>query len=268
MPDFIPFNDAPLHYRQWGGGPELLIAFHGYGESGAQFELFGQTLGQQFTIIAVDLPLHGRSEWPAGKPFGSDEIYTLIDHILETFKQDRFSLMGYSLGGKICLAVLSRFPGQVDRIILFAPDGIRQNVWYNLAVYPSIGVKYFRHIIDRPQLFFRIIDLLRKFRVISASLHKFTRWQMETREKRQKVYDVWMTIKPIHIDLRAIRSILRQYRLPAHLFFGRYDKIIPPAIGDAFPPDLARVHILDKGHQLIDEATPSLILSLLKPDHD
>src|SRR6185436_9777771 len=124
-----------------------------------------------------------------------------ITNILKQERKDRFSLMGYSLGGKIVITAVGLFPSQIDEIILAAPDGVKNQVWYNLAVYPEWGRKIFLRFVKKPQRIFGIARMLNIVGIISDSLIKFLKVQTDTEEKRQKIYDIWTTIKDFETNL-------------------------------------------------------------------
>jgi len=61
---FLKSSAFTLPYREYGHGPELLIAFHGFGRSSEDFEPMAAFLNDQYTIIAIDFFYHG--------PYGLD----------------------------------------------------------------------------------------------------------------------------------------------------------------------------------------------------
>ena len=64
---FIRSGDQNLHYLQYGNGPRLLLAFHGYGHDATSFEVLIPFLQERYTILCIDLPHHGQTDWASGK---------------------------------------------------------------------------------------------------------------------------------------------------------------------------------------------------------
>ena len=60
---FIEHGKASFHYRQFGSGNKLLFCFHGYGRDSDSFNFLDTPLGDQYTIIAIDMPFHGLTKW-------------------------------------------------------------------------------------------------------------------------------------------------------------------------------------------------------------
>ena len=58
---YIKAGKFDLHYLEMGAGPRVLLAFHGYGNDAGLFVPFEQYLSDEFTILSIDLPHHGKS---------------------------------------------------------------------------------------------------------------------------------------------------------------------------------------------------------------
>lgn len=250
---FIPIKSSAVHAIRFGSGSQLLVCFHGFGEDAEKFRTLQDALSDRFTVVAIDLPFHGNTKWQRDELFLQEDLKTLISFVLHREQADRFSLMGYSLGGKIVLATIPHFAARIDLIILAAPDGIKNNAWYNIAVYPEWGRKLFNRFVTRPKFVFTTARLLKSTGILSARFFKFLQVQTNTEEKRRKVYDVWLAIKDLEIDLEAVKSLLNHYQIKSYLFIGKYDIVITEKIGAHYTSGLHQCHyvVLEKGHNLI-----------------
>jgi pimeloyl-ACP methyl ester carboxylesterase len=88
---------------------------------------------------------------------------------------------------------------------------------------------------------------------------------LSTRHKRQMVWDVWMCFRDIRPSVKNVKRIANENRIRMHLFFGRYDRIIPPAIGEKFMKDISgnhTLHIVEAGHNLVKEKLNPSILEI------
>lgn len=252
----IPVKSSVLHAVRFGSGDRLLICFHGFGEEAGKFMALQPTLHAMFTVVAIDLPFHGNTQWQLGAPFLPGDLAEVIRTVLNREKKDRFSMMGYSLGGKIVLAAVSLFAEQVDSIILAAPDGVIVNAWYDVAVYPDWGRKLFKRFVENPGFVFRLARMMRFTGILNQRMYKFLQVQTNTEVKRKRIYAVWMTMKNLEVDLNEVKQLLNKYHIRSYVFIGKYDRVITRKTGDRFSQGLEDCHyvILEKGHNLITES--------------
>lgn len=218
-----------LHYYQWGKGPEQLLAFHGFGQDGLLFQPMIPALTKQYTIYSFDIFFHGSSLWPfQEQPLTKDQWRKILTSFFTEKGIDRFSMAGYSLGGRFALVTTELFAGKVDRLILMAPDGIKTSFWYNFATYPLLIRKLFKRTITRPGMFFGLNNLLGYLGLLDKGLLKFTTKQMNTSEKRHRVYYSWIVFRKMIYNPAGIARIINQSNIITQVFLGKYDKVITP----------------------------------------
>lgn len=252
---FIDYEGSRIHYLVFGEGEKLLFCFHGFNETADIFSILEPSLKKRYKVLSIDLPLHGKTQWQAGKFFLKNDLKNMLTLLLQQLGYSRFSLMGYSMGGKMVVTAVTQFPGEVEEVFLIAPDGLKKNVWYNLSVYPKFGRKLFHRMILYPEKYFRLIDILTALKLLPSSVQKFLRMQLETGEKRQKVYDVWITIKDFNTDSTKVRQILNQFSIKLFLFYGQFDGIIKPSSGYHFVKGVNqyKIKLLPKGHNIMKD---------------
>lgn len=112
-----------LHAEETGSGGEGTWVFlHGFMGSGRSFRPVIAALAPTRRCIAFDLPGHGRSLFGRNarlRRLGSfEETAALLLEELAARGADRFTLYGYSLGGRIAQAVALAAPDRVERLIL------------------------------------------------------------------------------------------------------------------------------------------------------
>jgi len=199
----IKHNAMDLHYHQYGSGVKIFIAFHGFGQTGASFKEVADALGEEVTLYSFDLPFHGASEWKAGeRPLSKNDWEGILRKFLEEKAIKKFTLMGFSLGGKLALATIELFPTYIDSVVLIAPDGIRTNFWYALATYPSALRRYFKSLIVKPGSFFKTLAVLKHFRLMDKGVIKFASSQMGTAKDKRKNYYTRVVVRKLKIDLK------------------------------------------------------------------
>jgi pimeloyl-ACP methyl ester carboxylesterase len=256
----IDISGGTIQAIAWGNGKQLLVCLHGFGEEADSFACLEDFLGDRFTIVAFDLPLHGDTKWKKAYMEEKD-LYECILHLLSHFNKQRFSLLGYSMGGRISLFATQHFAEKMDQLLLVAPDGLRYNPWFLFATQIRPGRYLFRWNIYHPKLFFTLLKTGKFLRIVNQSLYKFVFQYMNNEEKRLQVYQVWTCMKDIMPDTKKVKKMLLQYQIPSLLFFGKYDRVIPPSLADSFCNglQLTTVIVLDKGHNLLSKELGKLI---------
>lgn len=248
-------GDNKLHYLKFGSGNKLLFAFHGFGDTAWQFKVLEHSFGKSYTVISIDLPFHGLSEWHEGEILKPKDLLGFIDHINDAFQVTRFSMAGFSLGGKLVLGLYQLAPHRIDQLWLFAPDGLKKNIWYNLAVNTGPGQWLFRYFLHHPEHFFRFIRILVSIKLIRKEYVQFLSQQLDSIEKRMLVINIWTCMREFATRPKQLKGLVRTHNTPVYLFAGRYDTIIRPSFGRSFTGNLpsAELIILDKGHYLLKD---------------
>lgn len=217
--------------------------FHGYGQDASVFK--------HIEGYSIELFFHGNSIWNKGEePLEKSEWKDIIDEFLNKNNITTFSVLGFSMGGKFALATLEAFPGRVKEIILLAPDGVQTSFWYSLATYPTAFRKLFKSMISNHSRFLKIAKASRQLGLIDKGVLRFVETQMDSEEKRKRVYHSWVVFRHLKFDLDLISSLINQYKIKVQIFAGRYDKIIKP---DGLKRLTSRIsncefRILDAGH--------------------
>ena len=226
---FVSFNNSTLHFTILGNGPEHLLMFHGFGQDNNSFYSLSKLLSPQYTVYVFDLYFHGRSVW------GQDEMALEKEHWKETllifFQENKiknFCLAGYSLGGKFALATLEAFPEMTKSIILLAPDGVKISFWYTLATYPVLFRKIFKSMVEHPEKFQRLARILHQWGLVNKGVLKFAEFQMNTKEKRARVYYSWVIFRHLQFDLDKLAKLINQFKISVTVVVGQFDQVIKP----------------------------------------
>lgn len=221
------YKEVSLHYSLTGKGKKVLLAFHGYGQNKLHFRHIGRQLSEQYTMYAFDLFFHGKSTWPfKDKPLTKKFLAGIITSFLEKEKINQFSLMGFSMGGKLVLSLLEQFPHRVEQLILIAPDGIKTSFWYSLATNPGWAKQYFRKVVISPYAFKKLALTFRRLRLVDKGIVRFAEQQMDTRQKRLRVYYSWMVFRELKFSMSHIASLINTHQIPTTMFLGVHDRIV------------------------------------------
>ncbi|MBL8001332.1 MAG: alpha/beta fold hydrolase [Flavobacteriales bacterium] len=258
-----------LAYRSYGSGPAQVIALHGFGRTGADFALFGPLVEGRCTVHAFDLHFHGASATPAHRahePFTPAELAAYVTAFADHLGAGKVSLLGYSLGGRIALSLLTTMPQRIDRVVLVAPDGLKPRPWYRGLAASRFGRHLYGRFVDDPRRAHALMHALHRTGLLRPKLHRFLLDQTDSRAKRQKVHDVWLSYRLIEPDLGDAARVLEAHAIGLTLFLGRTDSVIPAHLAEALQrraPQRVQVELLDGGHVLLTPAFAPAIAAAL-----
>lgn len=103
-----------IHYLIGGKGEPLLLV-HGYPESSYSWRKMLPALGQNFTVIAVDMPGFGDSTALATGDKKSVAIH--LHKWLKGLGYNSISMVGHDMGGPLVYAYAAQFPNEVKKLI-------------------------------------------------------------------------------------------------------------------------------------------------------
>lgn len=253
-------HGVTLAYRTYGHGPLPVLAFHGFGRTGADFAVLEPELGERCTLYAFDLHFHGQSPgYPerADEPFTPKELAIYFTAFADQLNAPKVLLLGYSLGGRITLSLLEQVPERIERVFLAAPDGLKTRPWYRGLAASKVGRALYKRFVVKPTVTHAVIKTLRAMRLLNERMFRFLMGQTDSRAKRQLVHDVWLSYRLIEPDLERVAANAKTHGIPVHLFFGTHDRVIQPASGENLrkhAPDLISQEELPFGHAVITEA--------------
>ena len=265
---FITFQQSRFHYSIWGTGERILFAFHGYGESGNTFGFLEDILGRDFTLVAIDLPFHGETEWQERLYLAPADLLTVLEEIALGLpgRSPGWWLLGYSMGGRVALQLLQLAPARIRRTVLLATDGLQMNPWYWLATQTSAGNRLFRWTMRRPAWLFFLLRTGHTLRLVNPSIYKFTAHYVDDQRVRERLYARWTTMRGFKPDLKVIGGFIRKHQIPVRLLYGSYDRIIRWERGERFcRPNAAfcELILLQAGHQLLQAKFVEVIAKAL-----
>src|SRR3954471_4126885 len=254
-----------IHYKKsfinvyfFGEGHKKLFCFHGYGEDGNTFEFLKNSLGGKYILIAIDLPFHGKTNWNEGLLMSAEDLINIITAIIEQTnigeRKDKFSLLGFSLGGRVALHLLQTIPSQIEGVVLIAPDGLHVNFWYSLGTQTTLGNKLFAYTMKNPQWFFALVNFGHAVNLLSKSIVKFTHYYLDDQEERQLLFQRWTTMRKFQPNASLVRKAIEKYKIPVRILFGSYDRIILSKRVSFFRDSpYVKTKVIEAGHMLLNE---------------
>jgi pimeloyl-[acyl-carrier protein] methyl ester esterase len=108
---------SALNFEVSGRGRDLVL-LHGWAMNLRVWDTLKRALGGRFRLIAVDLPGHGLSHWDPGASSPAAQAWRVHETLAPL--TNRYTLIGWSLGGQIALDLAAALPAGVERLALIA----------------------------------------------------------------------------------------------------------------------------------------------------
>ncbi len=261
---YISYQHSRIHYRRGGEGQRWLFCFHGYGEDAESFDFLVKQLGSQFTLIAIDLPYHGKTEWKEGLFFDPLALVSLIHELKPAHIP--MQLMGYSMGGRVALQLYTLVPHEISGLFLFAPDGLHRNPWQRIATNTKAGNHLFKFLMQYPGWILYPLRFAGRIGLYNRNLLRFIDHYLGKADERSILYKRWTTLRYFKATEQALIKALQTNPVRVELVFGRYDNVIPAKHGIPFRQeagDMVRVTVWEAGHQLLKQKHHARICELL-----
>ncbi len=245
-----------------GSGLLPCFCFHGYGENAQTFLFLEKIAGTTHCFIAIDLPFHGSTSWKEDLVFTVEDLKEIIALILKIEllylpgSENQFTLMGFSLGGRVALSLYETMPDKIGKMILLAPDGMRVNFWYWLATQTMLGNKLFAFTMKQPYWFFILLKAIHKTGLVNNSIYKFVQVYINNEKVRLELYSRWTAFRKLKPDLPAIKTKIVEYKTSVRFIYGKHDRIIRYERATPFMNGIeeqCNLNLLNAGHQVLNE---------------
>jgi len=251
---FINTEKGRVHYLVWGKGERLIIALPGFSNSASLFEPVGLALQDQCTLVALDLPFHGRTQWEAAQ-YTRTDVAIWIKTILHDFKKDRFEWMGFSLGGRIILSMLDHCTPHVFGIHLIAPDGLATYRTFYPSLVPQFIRRLLFHSISRhPQKWLGLAQRLHDWRLLDHFSFIYIEKQLRTSIQTDRLFQTWLSLPNFPVSTKETQRVLLTQGIPVSLSLGLRDKFVNTQRIQSWaaPITQMQVQLFDQGHQLVN----------------
>ena len=259
----LTYRNSAIGFRKWGNGKDWLFCFHGYGEESTSFAPFAAALTDRFTMVAIDMPFHGTTDWREGLLFTPQDLVAIIQ-LIKPIDHPLF-IFGYSMGGRMALSLISLIPQEISGGVLVAPDGWHRNKWQWLATQTLLGNLLFKQIMKQPKGMLWLVNKAHQIGWFNNSIHKFIYSYLADKEQRLILYKRWTTMRRFTRANWLIVEKILAHHISLQLVFGKYDKIIVAKHANKYFKKAApylKIIELPAGHQLLREKYVHLISKL------
>jgi pimeloyl-ACP methyl ester carboxylesterase len=138
--ELVSIHGRQVAYRTAGEGPVVLLV-HGMAGSASTWRHVMPVLAQHATVIAPDLPGHGRSEKPRGD-YSLGSLASALRDLLIVLGHERATIVGQSLGGGVAMQFAYQYPERCERLVLVNSGGLGRDVHLLLRALSFPGAEY------------------------------------------------------------------------------------------------------------------------------
>lgn len=117
---FINKDGIEARIHEWGNEENpTIICFHGLGSTSLSFIELGHLLKNEYHIIAIDLPGHGKTpEFEKEENYEMPNMISWVDKVISNISEHSFYLLAHSYGADIALHYLCAYPSKVIKTLL------------------------------------------------------------------------------------------------------------------------------------------------------
>ncbi len=119
----VVINGLVLNYELVGEG-RIILLLHGWGVRASGLNIIKDELVKKYQILSVDLPGFGDSDNP-DKAWGLEDYAVCVSNLVKKLKLEVYAVIGHSNGGAIAIKMIADKLLVVQRLILLASAGIR-----------------------------------------------------------------------------------------------------------------------------------------------
>ncbi len=118
------FNSKVFWVEAGKENDNTVLLIHGLGQNGwRDWQPLIPLLAQHHRVLAIDLPGFGRSPTPQGK-YSPENYAKMIKALMDNAGISRFDLIGHSMGGNVALRFATRYPDNINHLVLISAAGI------------------------------------------------------------------------------------------------------------------------------------------------
>lgn len=100
-----------------GESKDTVVLIHGLFGSLENLGAIARALQEDYRVISVDLPNHGRSSWVPESEMSLPAMAAQLLALLDQLAVERCALLGHSLGGKVAMELAMAAPERITRFI-------------------------------------------------------------------------------------------------------------------------------------------------------
>ncbi len=213
----LKYEQNSIHVTRLGQGKQLLFAFHGFEQQASFFLPLERALGHRYSIIAIALPGLGISEWTT-KSIDKLALVTIIERFKLEFKVEKFDIVALGLGALYALSLIEQRSEWIEKVVLFAPEGLRRSSWQHLATMHFWAKSKIQSAVAQPEQKEKKLKGLLNW----GFLKKDWMPALERYINNPQLKAKWDTVFPLHYklvpEIQKVRWNVKKDKLEVHIF--------------------------------------------------
>jgi pimeloyl-ACP methyl ester carboxylesterase len=114
-------DGGKIHFTQSGTASKTIVFVHGWTCNESSWSAQVPAFEKDYRVVTIDLPGHGRSEFPRDKALSLDIFARAVEAVREEVKADKVILVGHSMGAAVIGQYAVKYPQHVAALV--AVDG-------------------------------------------------------------------------------------------------------------------------------------------------
>lgn len=262
------YKNSPVSYYRYGCGKEVIIAFHGYNQTGADFAPIAEALQHKYTFIAIDFFWHGKSEWQEPHDFTETNLRELVLAIIAQEQQlmKKITVCGFSMGARMARVLAHAIPERIARLILLSPPTIEFNQLVNFTTGTLLGSLVFKYVATNHSMLVVWLQRLHRWKVLNRSVYLYSSKNIGEKQRMTKVYKTWIAQRRLRTNLAQIARLANKHKIELILIAGKNDALVPPYKMIKYVRNLFqkyKVFLVRKKHELVTQETLDVLKKIL-----
>lgn len=262
------YKNSTVSYYRYGRGKEVIIAFHGYNQTGADFAPIAEVLQHKYTFIAIDFFWHGKSEWQEPHDVTETDLRELVLAIIAQEQQltKKITVCGFSMGARMARVLVQTIPESIERLILLSPPTIEFNQLVNFTTGTLLGSLVFKYVATNHSMLVVWLQRLHRWKILSRSVYLYSSKNIGEKQRMTKVYKTWTAQRMLRTNLAQIARLANKHKIELILIAGKNDALAPPYKMIKYIRNLFQKHkvfLVRKKHELVTPETIHLLRKLL-----
>jgi pimeloyl-[acyl-carrier protein] methyl ester esterase len=236
---------SALYHEVHGSGEAGdVVLLHGWSLNLRVWDGLVRVLTPRFRVIAIDLPGHGRSEWDARASTPAAQAWRVHETLSPL--TNRYTLVGWSLGGQLALDLAAALPAGVERLALIAttPKFLKSATWRCGTPRPLLARLVHRLHSEGERAVSDFLGLLVRGSAPHTAARVLAKLRAALRTHGAARPEA-LTAGLARLRDGDLRPALPMVRIPALVVAGQRDRIIRPAASRALAHALPHAHYVE-----------------------
>lgn len=170
------------------------------------------------------------------------------------YPASELNLLGFSMGGKLTLNLISSVKIPPKKVVLIAPDGISSNPMQNFAMFNPVGKLMLKGLLQFPMPLIWVSKFAYQLKFIDRFTYNFMFGNFGSDKLREALRTYMQVYAGLKVSLKKIKKRSEKHKIQWQLIWGSQDAVISPkgiALFQELIPE-AKGDFIETGHLVVD----------------